>query len=238
MIPIELPSASGMRPLHFTVLTITIAILALAYLTYVAARWTGYLDQETPWAVFTQERHLHIGESSFSVPENLLRAPATSLSLLTGVATVQSFRLAVVWPNMKTAKNQNAQSNANAAAAGNLILVDVSARKTSETMWDRLDPVYRRLARGQETNGPAGLKILTLSSAIALEKDQIVFEPTRTGGFIARCRQSSSEPAFCTREIRFGNDLTVTYRFSQVLLVNWGRLDRKVAQLVASMKKK
>ena len=232
MIPVQLPSASGMKPLHFTLLTIAMAILALVYVTYLAARWTGYWESDVVWMSAPQQRSVRIADASFTVPDTLMRSPGQGLSFLTGTETVSSLNLAVVWPSMKGFR---ATGNRSAERPGsNLILIDIAAG-AEEVMRDRLVTVYKRLARGEEKAGPAGLKVLTLSSAVALETDQVVFEPGRETGFIARCRQPKGEVSICSRDMRLDEDLTITYRFDRKLLANWGRLDRRITQLVTAL---
>ncbi len=236
MFPVELPSASGMRPLHFTILTVGIAILALLYLTYIGARWSGYWQSDRIWLEAPFKQSIQIGDKMFVVPVEMLVGSVPAYSILPGPHREDTFSLKVSWPEMKPARRSTNQPS-RPAADTNTILINVVASSEGETMRDRLAPVYRRLARGPELEGPAGLKILTLSSAVSLERDEIVFEETSRGsGFIARCRQSRETGSQCSREMRFGDNLTVTYSFHRKFLTNWGRLDRKVSQLLNSLR--
>ncbi|MEJ8475535.1 hypothetical protein [Roseibium algae] len=231
MIPIELPRSSGVKPIHFTILAASITALTLVYLIYLSARWTGYWQNDVIWVSDPATNFVQVNGSKFAVPAGLMRNPAHGLSRLARHQTMSSLKLDVAWPAMTGFKRDGTTPT-----QSQKIQIEISASTDGETMRDRLKPVYKRLARGPEADGPAGLKILTLSSPVALKTDQVVFEPDRPNGFIARCLKTKNQQALCTREIRLSDGLLVTYQFAQGLLASWGRLDRRVDQLVKSLR--
>ncbi|WP_417671792.1 hypothetical protein [Roseibium sp.] len=235
MFPIELPSSSGMRPLHFTILTFAMAILALVYVTYIGARWSGYWSDDIIWSDTSRHHSVRIGQTTFQVPLSLTPSSGSVFPLMSSSQVASSLNLQVAWPSMKGVPATAEGKSDSDVAAINRIFLNIATPDGDETMRDRLAPVYRRLARGPETDGPAGLKVLTLSSPIALDRDEIVFEPSRDTGFIARCKRPKGGAATCTRQLALNDELTITYRFNRSLLANWGRLDRRVTQLLRSL---
>ncbi|WP_289035788.1 hypothetical protein [uncultured Roseibium sp.] len=236
MIPIELPRASGIRPLHFTILTASLVVLTLAYMAYVGARWSGYWRGEIVWTDDRTEVAVSVNDQDLLVPASLMRSQMAKIALSNGRERLATLKLAAIWPTMTAARSAQHLTSADLKRGSNLVLIDITANQGAETMRDRLETVYRRLARGPETDGPAGLKVLTLSSPVALELDQVVFEPNRANGFIARCKAAQGTNAVCHRAASADGDLAVSYRFERGLLSSWGRLDRRVNDLVEALR--
>lgn len=235
MIPIELPHSSGMKPVHFTILTGGIALLTVLYIGVLAARWTGAWRGDMYWTSDPNALHMRVGGVEIVVDGDLMRTPSQrltqTLTQAAGGSSLETLELSALWPGMTGFAERDRRQFEGFRSGSNLIEIDIFPGRGKETMRDQLEPVYKRLARGPETPGPAGLKVLTLSSPVALMLDQVVFEPGKDADFIARCRTPEKEPAVCERELRSGS-LGIRYRFEKGLLGNWGRLDRKVMDLV------
>ena len=235
MTVLVLPASSGVSPRFFTYLTAAMAALAMVYVSYLAARWTGYWNGDMEWADEPGSRTVFVGEQAFEVPVNMIRAPAQRLGLRQTGDHLSTLHLGVMWPSMSGFEKNKADQFAAFGEGSNVVLLDISRNARGETMRDRLDPVYRRLARGKEGAGPAGLRVLTLSSPIGA-RDQIVYEPGSETGFIARCRQSLSDTiAVCTAQRVLSGELLLTYRFEEAHLANWGRLERRAVELVHAL---
>ncbi|MEP3671163.1 MAG: hypothetical protein ABJN42_31070, partial [Roseibium sp.] len=152
MIPIELPRASGVRPLHFTILTGSLIVLTLAYMAYVSARWSGYWRGEIVWTADRTEVAISVNDQNLLVPASLMRSRMAKIALGNGRERRASLELAAIWPAMTAARNAQHLTSADLMRGSNLVLVDITANQGTETMRDRLDTVYRRLARGPETD--------------------------------------------------------------------------------------
>lgn len=230
-----LPASSGVSPRYFTYLTASMAALALIYVAYLGARWTGYWNADMEWADEPGRRTVFVGDRAFEVPVNMIRAPSQRLGLNRTDERLSTLHLGVMWPSMSGFDMDNADRFASFGKGSNVVLLDIGRNARGETMRDRLEPVYKRLARGVEGPGPAGLRILTLSSPIGA-RDQIVYEPGSETGFIARCRQALSDPvAICTAQKALPGGLLLTYRFEEPHLANWGRLERRAVELVRTL---
>lgn len=235
MTVLVLPASSGVSPRYFTYLTASIAALTLIYVLYLAARWTGYWTADMQWTDVPGSRTVFVGDQAFEVPVNMIRVPAQRLGFNRRGERLSTLHLGVMWPSMSGFDANKADQFASFGKGSNVVLLDIGTYARHETMRDRLDPVYRRLARGVEGPGPAGLRVLNLSSSVGA-RDQIVYEPGTETGFIARCRQALSNPvAVCTAQKALPGGLLLTYRFERPHLANWGRLERRAVELVRTL---
>lgn len=217
------------------------AFLAVVYILYLSARWSGYVEDDMPWMADTGQRTVFVGSTGLTVPASMLRVPVQGLFPMHKGTSQEVLQLAVTWPSM-TGFRADTRQDARLGDFGrgtNLVLLDIRTSGDRDNMRNRLKPVYKRLARGTETAGPAGLRILTLS-APKDNLDQIVYEPGNDqNGFIARCRKAAGKAAqICSSQKRFGDTLTIAYRFERRLLANWGLLERRVTDLVQAMAQK
>ncbi|TYC65364.1 hypothetical protein FMN63_23405 [Stappia sp. BW2] len=174
-----------------------------------------------------QPVHFAIGPTRFELPLNLIATAFQKRQALGGDAEFATLRLNLDW---SPGKSDDGDKGWKYPAK---IQVDLESNPGRESLRARLDPFYRRLARGGEKRGPAGLKVLTLSARRAPATDIIAYDPTVQNGFIVRCRKdSSSGKARCHRAIVFASGLELRYSFDQSLLPDWRRLD---ADVVASI---
>lgn len=171
-----------------------------------------------------------VGPATFRLAENLIASAPQRRSARTGEARFKDLRLALDWPGL-TAMDDPGQ-----VVEGSALLVDLESNPGRESLRARLEPFYRRLARGGELAGPDGLKILTLSARGAPATDLIAYDASVQNGFIARCRkETATGTAVCHRAVRIAAGLELRYRFDQTLLPDWRRLDKAIQARVAAM---
>lgn len=235
MIPSSYNYCDALQPRFLPHTMLALAVLSVCYILNMIIGWSGYSRSDIDWLDSRETYHLHVAGNAFAVPANLLRVSVPWLPIRPVLERDASLlQLAVIWPDMNARAPQDIAAG---KSEPNLVLIDLEPYDGQETLRERLDPVYRRLARAPETAGPAGLRILTLSAAGSEIEDQIMFEPGRGAGFVARCtRQEFSDQATCTRKVALADGLFLTYRFTRQNLANWGRLDRKVIELVNRLK--
>jgi hypothetical protein len=121
------------------------------------------------------------------------------------------------------------------ARGSSVLTIELESNQPRESLRARLDPFYRRLARGGELPGPAGLKMLRLSAHGSPATDLVAYDPSDRNGFIARCRK---EPATgnstCHRAIVFSSGLELRYSFDQSVLPEWRQLDANVSARITA----
>jgi len=222
MIPLSLPDPVSSKPRHFAWLSLALCLLGAALLAEKARALSGYW----PDAVRAAPREpvdVFVGPVKFLLPENMIATAYQRRLARSPHARFATLRVALAWPQL------SAMDSPAASPEGNAILVDLDSSPGRESLRARLEPFYRRLARGGEITGPDGLKMLTLSPRGAAETDLIAYDPAAPSGFIVRCRKvSPSGMAVCHRAIRFAAGLELRYRFDQTLLPDWRRLDSAV----------
>ncbi|WP_269581493.1 hypothetical protein [Roseibium sp. Sym1] len=219
MIPLSLPEPSNSKPRHFTWLWLAICILSAVLFAEKAlslsAAW-----RETSAARAREPVAVSVGPVRIRLPENLIASQQQRRLSRSGNARFGSLRLALHWPDL------SAMEEYASVPEGSAILVDLESNPGRESLRARLEPFYRRLARGGEQPGPDGLKILTLSARAAPATDLIAHDPSIQGGFITRCRKETpAGTAVCHRAIGITPGLELRYRFDQTLLPDWRRLD-------------
>jgi hypothetical protein len=164
-----------------------------------------------------------IGPTRFELPLNLIATAFQKRQALGSDTEFETLRLNLQWSSSATDGGDTGWTTPAE------IQVELESNPGRESLRARLDPFYRRLARGGEKRGPAGLKVLTLSARRATATDLIVYDPAVQNGFIARCRKEpSSGTARCHRAIVFASGLELRYSFDQSLLPDWRRLDTDV----------
>ncbi len=227
MIPVSLPAPTRTEPRHFTWLALAICALSSAFFAERAVYWSRYLQNDLLGQEASGPVSLSVGKTGFRVP---LAAIATLGQRRKAIGADNGFdvlRLAMTWDGTGSLETGSLQ------ASGNRILIELESNPGRESLRARLDPFYRRLARGGELSGPKGLKVLTLSARKASHRDVIVYDPMVQNGFIARCLMSSaSEGTTCHRAVLLSSGLEVRYRFDSSLLPDWRELDEAVVRKV------
>ncbi|MTI04403.1 hypothetical protein E1180_02590 [Roseibium denhamense] len=233
MTPMSLPDPIGLKPGRFSVLAVSIAVLAAAYLADRIAYWTWNWDTAASRFQYPQILDVEIGPSAFAIPSDLLVNTRQKAALASGRRSVPKLSLEVTWPELSAVPQKYPASR----TANRTITIDLESNPGRETMRARLDPFYRRLARGGELDGPAGLTVLRLSRKNA-SSDIIAFDPTTPNGFIARCSQDASTGnSVCHRAVAFQKGIEIRYRFDRDLLADWQVIEHSILGKVTSFRR-
>lgn len=235
MIPMSLPVASGVKPRRFTALVLAIVLLSAAYIAERVAYWTRNWNSFEAFASVTGPVSIQVGQAGFNLPAEYIAMRRQRMAAQSGEGTLTALKLSMTWPDL-----QPVQSGTGLARYGfhdQVLVVELEFNPGRESMRARLDPFYRRLARGGELSGPGGLKILRLSARGAAGRDLIAYDPAEPGGFIARCRRAGSgSNAICHRAIVMSSGLELRYRFNQDLLQDWRQIDNAVIEKVMTFR--
>ncbi|MEP4767241.1 MAG: hypothetical protein ABJY83_05005 [Roseibium sp.] len=236
MIPYSLPEPIKTKPHHFTLLVVTLFVLATAYLFERGSYW--YRHWQTPNA-FPQSQTVAIavGNHNFKIPLGYIRTEHQRQAVLNQGQTLQKLGLSMTWPHLAMPGNQI--FGASDSSSVEVIEADLESNLGRETLRAQLDPFYRRLARGGEFRGPAGLNILKLSASTSSDQDQIVYDPMQQNGFIARCSKKGAwAEAVCHRALPLGDGLELRYRFDRQLLPQWQTLDPAIMALIENFRRR
>ncbi|WP_248157206.1 hypothetical protein [Roseibium sediminicola] len=222
VIPLSLPEPSNSKPRHFAWMSLALCLLGAALFVEKARGLSEHWP--APRSISPLEPvSAHVGPVQFALPENLIATAYQRRLARSPHARFATLRLAMAWPGL-TATDMSGQG-----PEGTTLLIDLDSSPGRESLRARLEPFYRRLARGGELAGPDGLKMLTLSPRGAEATDLVAYDPSEPDGFIVRCRKGTpTGTAVCHRAFSFAAGLELRYRFDQTLLPDWRRLDSAV----------
>lgn len=174
----------------------------------------------------TEVHHLIVGQDVLALPANTIRFEQQRQS-----GRAESVGIYLTWPGLKGYSRQNAAAFSDPRRVDGLIFMDFSQSVMSRDMSGRVEPIYSRLFDGVPTDGPAGLKIHSLTRNSGFGEEKLLTANLPDGSVYAvRCLlpadASQSTSADCLRDVRVGRDLTMLYRFSAALLPQWQEIER------------
>jgi hypothetical protein len=172
--------------------------------------------------------HILVGQDVLSLPANTIRFESQRR---TGQAETVSVYLS--WPELDGYTSQADGRFSDPSGSQHLIFIELSQSVMSRDMSGRLEPIYKRLFRGEPEKGPAGLIVHHLDAKSGFGSEVILTGMTSTGGlYVVRCLMpktpAAATTADCQRDIHVGRDLTLLYRFSSTLLPQWEALDARL----------
>lgn len=234
--PLSLPDPIGTKPRHFTYLALAMCVLATAFIAERASYWSRYWMSGPDVEFGKRQVSVNVGKTQLHLPLELIATPRQRHRSLSSDTVFKTLRLSMVWPALSASQGLYSGFG-DKLGTGQTILIELESNQGRESLRARLDPFYRRLARGGEIRGPGGLRILTLSAKGSATSDLIVYDPSERNGFIARCtRKSGSGNAICHRAIALASGLELRYRFDQSLLADWQELDRSIVQKISGFR--
>jgi len=174
--------------------------------------------------------HLTVGTESLTVPANMIRFGRTR----TG-GKVDQAELILHWPELDGYSESLAPAFGDGAPAVPIVYAAIAARDSPLDSTARLDGVYARFFAGKPVAGPAGLAGRRLSADSGYEGEIVYFVPSAAQPFVARCLDSTTPevPATCLRDINFGQNLSLRFRFDRQLLADWPLLEAGMRRLAA-----
>lgn len=219
---------------------VTVVIGMLAVVTAaisVAGRYYGEWLRTDGYSTSTEIHHIVIGQDVLAIPENMIRFEHQRRT-----GNAESVDLYLLWPSLSGYEERTATVFTNPKYSQQLVFVQFSQSVMSRDMSGRLDPIYRRLFRGEPKPGPAGLTLHALDANAGFGKETILTARAKDGStYVVRCQLpetlQAASAADCQRDVHVGKDLTLLYRFSSALLPHWEELDSKLVGLSAKLLK-
>jgi hypothetical protein len=201
--------------------------LAGAWL-YATLQPQGVLDLTGDRTPVTLEAAGH----SFIVPANMLRVAA-----LRGGGRFERVDLVLHWPDLDGYTEKTAADFNSGDPRAPIIYATIGKQLAPLDATARLDTVYARFFSGKPVAGPAGLVGRTLSNDSGFGGEVVYFVPGAPQPFVARCpaTETPEMPATCLRDINFGGDLTILFRFDRSLLSQWQQMEAGMRRLAANV---
>lgn len=172
-----------------------------------------------------------IGGEGLAVPADMIRFRDQRRG-----GTRTRLDLALRFPDMVPAGLDIAATVAADGDDDPLVFASVEPAQGSPGTTARVSTVYRRLFTGPAMEGPAGLVSQRLKAEAGYGEELLLHEPGAVRPFAARCFAAgpSGEIDTCLREIHFGRDLMLSYRFRIGQLARWRDLDESMSALAES----
>lgn len=179
-------------------------------------------------------RRIAIGDETLLVPANTIRFSAARHD-----GPASRIELYVHWPDMQGYSLATRDDFDGLGGRRRILFLTILPREMTRDMSGRFDPIYSHLIESQGKEDPSGLTAYRfVPSSGYLDEELLV---ARTGDadppFVARClldRASTGAFAGCERDIQFGENLEMRYRFPRGLLGDWKALDEAVRLFATS----
>ena len=171
---------------------------------------------------------IRIGDDALSVPANMIRFETARRD-----GEAKRVDLYVHWPDMQGYTLAARDDFDNRSGVKRILFMTVKERDMSRDMSGRFDPIYSGLVERPGTAGPSGITFYRFNgqSGYLNEELAVAPRPGQDTPFVARCLyQAASVNALadCERDIQFGENLQLRYRFPRELIDQWSDIDRAV----------
>jgi hypothetical protein len=227
-------ASAGIEPVDGRFLMrIFYAFVTLAFLS-VAITFAGrYLGSSMVMAGNTDDsslRRITIGEETLAIPANMIRFADARRE-----GAADRLDLYVHWPDMEGYSPDDRDDFDGRSDAKRILFFTILPREMSRDMSGRFAPIYSNLIQMPGTPGSAGIVQYRFLPNSGYMDEELAVAPRdgESTPFVARCLDpAASAEAFagCERDIQFGNDLELRYRFPRELLGDWKALDAAVGQ--------
>jgi hypothetical protein len=221
------------RVLFRAVIVIAVLACLTAGLSF-GGRWLGKRIALAGHTESTQEFIIDVGQDRLALPANVIRFSDQRRS---GAADKVDLYLA--WPEIRGYSKDLSGRFDDVRHPESLIFLQLSQSTMSRDMSGRLDPIYTRLFDGEQQPAAFGLTLHRLRPDSGYGREVLLTAP-RAGGdpYVVRCllpeKGETPTSGDCQRDIRVGEDLTVLYRFSSLILSDWQHIDAAVQSFVTT----
>lgn len=212
-----------LRALLCILLVVALASLATAF----GARWLVHAAAPMFHTESRQVREIVVGSSVLRVPENVIREPRMRRD-----GAQERLDLYFRWPQMEGYTPDARAAFNHTGGSRSIIYATIAPRRLAHDMSDRLEPIYRHLVAPEEREAADGLTIRPFREEAGFAGEVLVVgERPPERPFVARCLTGDTAAhslAPCEREVHFGDDLSLVYRFPREILNEWLILDEKI----------
>jgi hypothetical protein len=212
------------------------AVWLAAALAFIAGgAWIYWSTQPQGALDLVSERRpveLTVAGHSLVVPSNMLRSAAVRAG-----GAFDQIDLVLHWPDFDGYSEQTAADFTRGDPRSPVIYATIGRQLAPLDATARLDTVYARLFAGKPLPAPAGLVGRTLAPGSGFDGDVVYFVPSAPQPFVARCQAAETPevPSTCLRDINFGGDLTILFRFDRSLLGHWQQIEAGMRRLAANV---
>ncbi|MHC5233738.1 hypothetical protein [Brucella sp. LJL56] len=219
-------SRIGSRLFGWLLLAVIVVIL-LSVAVNIGGRLLGPLIARGGHSDSTHAYEIIIGNNVLSVPANMIRFSSQRRDGVTG-----RLDLYARWPGL-TGYTEHDRAIFNLLTPKrHLIFMSIEQRTMSRDMSGRYLPIYAELIDPTGEVLPGNLTIHRFLENSGYKGEELVLSDPSSGKpeFVARCLADGPAESFnsCERDVQFGRDLQILYRFPRSMLGEWKSLDKAV----------
>ncbi|GHC61987.1 hypothetical protein [Limoniibacter endophyticus] len=121
----------------------------------------------------------------------------------------------------------------------NILFATIEPHLTLRDMSDRFEPIYSRLVASEPIAGIRGLLMYRFKPELREYAQEILVYGEREDAppFIALCLKGAwarETLTSCTRDVRLSEKLTISYQFSNAMLMRWPEMEDAVLRTASS----
>ena len=224
----ETPGPAGSR-FAIRIFYVCAALAMISVAVSIAGRLLGGSIAAVGHTEDTHVFELVIGNNVLAVPANYIRFEKHRMD-----GDVGRLDLYMRWPDLAGYSDEIRDDFNHRDGSRRIVFLSVEARQMSRDMSARLDPIYRRLIELPGMPISNGLRAYRFSESSGYMNEMLVVGD-RAGElpFVARCLTGSvaaGSLAACERDVHFGDDLSLSYRFPADILGEWQTLDGAIVE--------
>ncbi len=220
------PSKMGNRLFGWLLLAV-VALVLLSVAVNIGGRLLGPLIARGGHSDSTQTYEIIIGNNVLSIPANMIRF---SNQRRDGVTA--RLDLYARWPGLTGYTERDRAIFNLLTSKRHLIFMSIEQRTMSRDMSGRYLPIYAELIEREGETAPGNLTVHRFLEDSGYKGEELVLSDPSSGKpeFVARCLADSTAESFnsCERDVQFGRDLQILYRFPRSMLGDWKSLDKAV----------
>ena len=176
-------------------------------------------------------REIVIGNNVLAIPSNTIRFAEARVDGVT-----ERLDLYLHWPDLDGYTTATRDAFNNAETEKRILFLTFEEAVMSRDMTGRLEPIYRQLIEqsGRELGNDLTAYGFTQASGY---HDEELIVGRGTSPFVARCltgQAAKDSLAPCERDIRLGEELSLSYRFPREMLAQSSELDQAVLKRAQS----
>ncbi|MEX0955889.1 MAG: hypothetical protein WDZ83_11840 [Rhizobiaceae bacterium] len=224
----ETPGSTGSR-FAMRIFYVCAALAMISVVISIAGKLLGGSIASVGHTEDTDVFEVVVGNNVLAVPANYIRFEKHRVD-----GDVGRLDLYMRWPDLAGYRNDIRDDFNHRDGSRRILFLSVDARLMSRDMSARLDPIYRRLIElpGMPLNN--GLRAYRFAESSGYMNEMLVVGD-RAGEppFVARCLTGSvadGSLAACERDVDFGDDLSLTYRFPAGILGEWRKVDKAILE--------
>lgn len=202
---------------------VTFALLSVGI--SVGGKWLGRAIVLAGHTEDRTSREIVIGNNVLLVPSNAIRFPEARIDGVT-----DRLDLYLHWPDLDGYSAGQRDAFNNGGKEKSIVFLTFEEASMSRDMSGRLEPIYSHVIEPQGRKLGGGLVAHTFTAASGYRDEELVVG-SGAAPFVARClteKAAADSLAPCERDIRIGEELSLSYRFPRALLAQGAKLDAAV----------